>query len=342
MTIVWSASQRGQYTGIAVAGPSIPDPSSLLSVACSRRPTLAQSRRNNGPCGHRRTGPTSGTRPAPPPCAAAKPTAQPRIHAEAHRAGFAPQPPDQDPPSIVQACAFEAAENTAADASSPATRAVTPASGAGNQHDGPPPVALPAVDLLPYDEYAQSLNRKRASAGVLFRDEQRRVLLVQTSYKVDWDIPGGAVEAGEAPWVTARREVREELGIDRPLGQLLVIDYVPDDGLMPEGLAFVWDGGILTQSDRDLVILTDPEIVAVEFRAVTDVVGRVKPRLERRLRAALEARGRPGCAARRGVATARAGWARRVRAAARDHDERQHSWAPRLRRGCRDRDAAGT
>jgi hypothetical protein len=47
------------------------------------------------------------------------------------------------------------------------------------------------VDLLPYGECAKSLNRKRASAGVLFRDEQRRVLLVQTSYKVEWDIPGG-------------------------------------------------------------------------------------------------------------------------------------------------------
>jgi 8-oxo-dGTP pyrophosphatase MutT (NUDIX family) len=145
------------------------------------------------------------------------------------------------------------------------------------------------VDLLPYGEYAKSLNRKRASAGVLFRDEQRRVLLVQTSYKVEWDIPGGAVEAGEPPWVTAGREVREELGIDRPLGQLLVIDYVPDDGVMPEGLAFIWDGGVLSERDRDLVELTDPEIVALEFRAVTDVAGRVKPRLARRLTAALEA-----------------------------------------------------
>jgi len=166
------------------------------------------------------------------------------------------------------------------------------------------------VDLLPYEEYAQSLNRKRASAGVLFRDEQRRVLLVQTSYKVDWDIPGGAVEAGEAPWVTARREVREEIGIDRPLGQLLVIDHVPDDGLMPEGLAFVWDGGILTQSDRDLVVLTDPEILSLEFCAAPDVTARVKPRLARRLTAAVEAAEHGGQPAlcddgRRGVREAR-------------------------------------
>jgi len=129
---------------------------------------------------------------------------------------------------------------------------------------------------------------------VLFRDEQHRVLLVQTSYKEEWDIPDGAVEAGEPPWVTAGREVREELGIDRPLGQLLVIDYVPDDGVMPEGLAFVWDGGILTERDRGLVVLTDPEILSLEFRAVTDVTGRVKPRLARRLRAALDAAERGG------------------------------------------------
>jgi ADP-ribose pyrophosphatase YjhB (NUDIX family) len=60
------------------------------------------------------------------------------------------------------------------------------------------------VDVLPFDEYAASLNRKRTAAGVLFRDQRSRVLLVETSYKPEWEIPGGAVEA-EEDWASRAR-----------------------------------------------------------------------------------------------------------------------------------------
>jgi len=118
------------------------------------------------------------------------------------------------------------------------------------------------MDLLPFDEYVRSLDRKRMSAGVLFHDGDGRVLLVEPSYKAHWEIPGGAVDAGESPWAAARREVREELGIDRALGRLLVIDYVPADGRMPEGMAFVFDGGDVTAEQVSALDLTDPEIVS--------------------------------------------------------------------------------
>ena len=54
------------------------------------------------------------------------------------------------------------------------------------------------------------LARVRAAAGVLFRDEAGRVLLVRPTYKGGWEVPGGAVEADESPLAAARREVREE------------------------------------------------------------------------------------------------------------------------------------
>jgi 8-oxo-dGTP pyrophosphatase MutT (NUDIX family) len=143
------------------------------------------------------------------------------------------------------------------------------------------------VDLLPFDEYARSLNRKRVAAGVVYRDDRRRVLLVETSYKAEWDIPGGAVEADEAPWRTARREVREELGLDKPLGRLLAIDYIPTDSPMPEGMAFLWDGGILTDEEVDGISLTDPEILSIKFCTTEDIARLVKPTLAGRITAAL-------------------------------------------------------
>jgi 8-oxo-dGTP pyrophosphatase MutT (NUDIX family) len=79
--------------------------------------------------------------------------------------------------------------------------------------------------------------------GVLFRDQDDRVLLLQPSYKPNWEIPGGAVEADESPWATASRELVEELGLDRPQGGLLVVDYVRPQDSRPEGVVFIFDGG---------------------------------------------------------------------------------------------------
>ncbi|MFE3172268.1 NUDIX domain-containing protein [Amycolatopsis sp. NPDC059090] len=145
------------------------------------------------------------------------------------------------------------------------------------------------MELLPFDEYVRSLPRKRMSAGTLLRDETGRVLLVEPSYKDSWDIPGGVCDAGEAPWRTARREQAEEIGIDRPLGPLLVIDYAPDDGRMPEGLAFIFDGGRISAEEAACLTLTDPEILAVHLLPIDEAAQRVAPPLARRLRVSWEA-----------------------------------------------------
>ncbi|MFT7836951.1 NUDIX hydrolase [Saccharothrix sp. BKS2] len=144
------------------------------------------------------------------------------------------------------------------------------------------------MDLLPFEEYAASLNRKRTSAGVLFRDAEDRVLLVETTYKRAWEIPGGSVDADETPWRTAVREVLEEIHIDRPLGRLLLIDYVPTDGPMPEGLAFIFDGGVITEEEVVRIEPTDPEIRSVGLHTLDAARDLVKPILARRIEVALD------------------------------------------------------
>jgi len=146
-----------------------------------------------------------------------------------------------------------------------------------------------AADVLPVEQYVAGLARKRMAAGVLVRDPADRVLLVEPTYKSNWEIPGGAVEADEAPWATAQREVCEELGLRRPLGRLLVVDYVrPQDG-RPEGVVFVFDGGVLADSEAAAMRLRDGEILSASFHTLEQAADRVKPLLADRLTAALAA-----------------------------------------------------
>src|SRR5436853_3690894 len=51
------------------------------------------------------------------------------------------------------------------------------------------------------------------SAAALIRDEDGRVLLVQ-HVEGHWQVPGGAIDPGERPEDAARREVREEVGVE--------------------------------------------------------------------------------------------------------------------------------
>ena len=61
-----------------------------------------------------------------------------------------------------------------------------------------------------------------------------QVLLVRHTYgNRAWDLPGGAIKRDERPLTTARREMREELGVDiedwRSLGQVFANDYHRQD-----------------------------------------------------------------------------------------------------------------
>jgi ADP-ribose pyrophosphatase YjhB (NUDIX family) len=139
------------------------------------------------------------------------------------------------------------------------------------------------------EQYVAGLARKRMAAGVLFRDTADRVLLVEPSYKPNWEIPGGAVEADESPWATATRELAEELDWDRPIGRLLVVDYVRPQDSRPEGVVFVFDGGLLDETDLAGTVFADAEIVSAGFHTLDQAAGLVKPLLADRLAAALEA-----------------------------------------------------
>ena len=125
------------------------------------------------------------------------------------------------------------------------------------------------------------------AASAFFRDEQGRVLLVNPVYKENWELPGEAVEAEESPHAACRREVAEELGLDRPPGRVLAVDRVPSRPERPEGLIVVYDGGVLTTAEASRIVLVDGELAGYAFVSGDEAAGLVMPLLARRVTSCL-------------------------------------------------------
>ena len=113
--------------------------------------------------------------------------------------------------------------------------------------------------------------------------------MVDPVYKQTWDLPGGAVEAEESPHAACRRQVAEELGLDRPPGRVLAVDWVPSRPERPEGLIVVYDGGVLSGSEINAIVLTDGELAGFAFVAGGEVARLVTPLLARRVASCLDA-----------------------------------------------------
>lgn len=145
-------------------------------------------------------------------------------------------------------------------------------------------------------------------------DDRGRVLLAEPTYKRDWEIPGGVVEADEAPWDAAVREVREELGLEVRLGRPLVVDHLTArataDTLVPDllsagriteeqaaqaasvltgGLYWVFDGGRVTQAEVDAITVDGGEIRTVRLVDADGVRELANDSLARRVFVALDA-----------------------------------------------------
>ncbi|MER6218760.1 NUDIX hydrolase [Streptomyces sp. NPDC001674] len=108
-----------------------------------------------------------------------------------------------------------------------------------------------------------------ASAAALVRDERGRVLIVNPVYKERWNLPGGHIEEGELPTDALRRELREELGLDLEIGDLLVTAWVTRS----EGshVFYVFDGPQLTLEQQQGITLQESEIGEIRFCLPEDI-----------------------------------------------------------------------
>jgi 8-oxo-dGTP diphosphatase len=137
-----------------------------------------------------------------------------------------------------------------------------------------------------------ALPRKRLIAHVLLTDDEHRVLLCETQFKTDWELPGGIVEPGESPRLGAIREVREELGVEWPVGRLLVADWMPPYLGWEDAIEMIFDGGRVTAEQLSGFVLQTSEIRRVRLCTIAEAADLVTPLAHRRL--ALAAALEPG------------------------------------------------
>jgi 8-oxo-dGTP pyrophosphatase MutT (NUDIX family) len=98
------------------------------------------------------------------------------------------------------------------------------------------------------------------------------------------------VEADESPYAAACREIEEELGLFRPPGLVLVLDWVPPRPGRTEGLGIVFDGGVLTADELTAIRVPAEELRGWALCTEEQQRARLSPLLARRAAAALQAR----------------------------------------------------
>ncbi|MCX5015675.1 NUDIX hydrolase [Streptomyces sp. NBC_00555] len=147
------------------------------------------------------------------------------------------------------------------------------------------------------EEYGASRAALWTGAVVLVTDTDGRVLVQSVDYRTDRLLPGGAVDAGEAPSAAAAREVREELGIDGHYPRGLAVDWIaadttgyPPEMRFPGEILHVYDGGTWSPERIAAVRLPAQEITGIDFAEPADLPALMDAGDARRTLSALRAR----------------------------------------------------
>lgn len=127
------------------------------------------------------------------------------------------------------------------------------------------------------------LPKKRLISHVVMSDRDGRILLCKTTFKRDWELPGGIVEPGENPVDAAQREVLEEIGVDIKIGRLLVLDWLPPYLGWGDAIELLYDGGEYDAAYLDTLVYDLREITGARWCTPEEAAELVSPLNARRL-----------------------------------------------------------
>ncbi len=127
------------------------------------------------------------------------------------------------------------------------------------------------------------LNPKiQAGVFAVIFDNKQRVLLCHRRDHDLWNLPGGVLEKGEAPWEGVRREVREETGLEVEVVRLTGIYYKPEQN----EVVF----SFLCKITKGEITLTD-EADRIEYFEFQEIPSNSSPKQIERIKDVLESEG---------------------------------------------------
>jgi 8-oxo-dGTP pyrophosphatase MutT (NUDIX family) len=132
--------------------------------------------------------------------------------------------------------------------------------------------------------------RKRVISHLLLTDEAGRVCVLETTFKPDYELPGGILEPGESPRVGLVREVVEELSHTVSVGRLLVVDWLAPYLGWEDAVELIFDGCEMPARSVPLLRPDLREIRAVHWLEPQEAAARMAPFARGRLLGALAAR----------------------------------------------------
>ena len=138
-------------------------------------------------------------------------------------------------------------------------------------------------------DYHRTLPKKRMASGALILNRSGEILLLKPSYKPVWEIPGGVVELQESPLQACRREIKEEIGIDIEIGQLLCVDYQSENDQRTEAVNFIFFGGVLSAEAIEQLQVDQKEILTFAFFTPDKVAEKTAATLGGRIAQSMEA-----------------------------------------------------
>lgn len=139
------------------------------------------------------------------------------------------------------------------------------------------------------EEYAKILPKKQVGTAVLLFNAKGELLTVKPNYKEGWLVPGGATDHDESPMNCAKRETKEEIGLDIAKLQLVGVYYGPKKGVFTDSIKFIFSGGTLTESQIQQITLQKDELDEYAFMSPENAILLLSPSLKKSVPACLEA-----------------------------------------------------
>ena len=136
------------------------------------------------------------------------------------------------------------------------------------------------------EEYYKTLPKKQVGTAVLFFNASRELLILKPDYKNSWLVPGGSNDEGESPLQCAIRETKEEIGLEISELRLVGVYHSSANGIQPDSLKFIFDGGTLSEDQISNIRLQKDEFEEFVFKEPAEAI----PLLSSSLRKSI-----PGC-----------------------------------------------